>query len=608
VSAGAREALLQRLHEQPGDVAAWEALIDHHLGAGEPRAAAELAERRLHQWPQRAGLWARYGRALMAGGQAAAAAEALGAAVARAPADLDLRAELIQALIRSLRFEPALAAADEGLQLDPRSAALRLLRARALLLLRRTDEAAAAFREALAAGAPPGQVGAIGLIALRKVCDWRDEAAIVDHTLLRAQQQLAAGRAPDLIPGHLLLFADAPALARQIAEAQAPRCRPPGPGPRPPRAGRRLRIGYLSADLRNHAMGHLTTGVMAAHDRARVEVYALSLSPSDPRDQVEARARAAVDRFERLPPAPPAEMAAAVRALGIDVLIDLMGLTVGGRLDLCAQRPAPLQLTWLGFPGTTGARCFDGALVDRHVAPDPAHFTEPLVHLPGCYQPPNPAWRAGPPTPRAAWGLPDEVPVLGSFSQPQKLDPRTFQSWMALLRDHPDAVLWQIAAFDGSRRRLQMAAAAAGVRPERVIFADYVDHAAHLERLRHVTLGLDTRCWGSHTSARELLWAGAPLVTVAGGQMAARVGASLLREAGLPELVADSADAARALADGLLRDPGAMARARAQVEAARAGPLFDVGAFTRGLEDAVHALWDGRRDSRRDVPEGGGPG
>lgn len=354
----------------------------------------------------------------------------------------------------------------------------------------------------------------------------------------------------------------------------------------PAEARRKLRIGYVSGDFHNHATALLMVQMLEARDRERFEVTLYSHSPRDG-SEVEARVRAACERFVDMNAMSERQMAEAIHADGIDILVDLKGHTYRNRLGVFAHRPAPIQVTWLGFPGTTGADYVDYFIGDRWVTPlaHAEHYSECLAQMPHSYQP-NDGRRARPePSTRARCGLPEDAVVLGCFNQSFKISPENFAAWMRILQRTPRTVLWLLFDNQQAMDNLRREAAAAGVDPARLIFAPRVPVQAHLARLPLADFMLDNWPCNAHTTASDALWMGVPMVTLQGEIFASRVAGSLLHGVGLGELVcrdvAQYVDTAVALAD----DPARLQRLRAHLDAGRASfPLFDGARFAADLE------------------------
>jgi predicted O-linked N-acetylglucosamine transferase (SPINDLY family) len=366
----------------------------------------------------------------------------------------------------------------------------------------------------------------------------------------------------------------------------------------PPRAaGGRLRIGYLSGDFRRHPVGLRVADTLAHHDRSRCEVIALSYGRTTPEDeQARRRIVESVDRFVDLADVAPGDVAAHIAAAGVDVLVDLAGHTSDSRLRALARRPAPIQISWLGFPGTTGAAFVDYFVADAWTAPTGAEpqFVEQLLRLPHTFFPADRSRVVGRPLTRGEYGLPAHGPVACSFNQTFKISPPVFALWMRMLRDVPGATLWLARAEPEVAARLRAAAQSHGVDGTRLVFAPRLaDEAAHLARYAVADLALDTWPYNSHSTASDALWAGCPLLTLSGESFASRVAGSLLHAAGVADLVTSDPDAFVAHGVALLGDAAARAALRTRVSEARdAGPLFDVAGFVRALEAGYRECWE----------------
>jgi hypothetical protein len=282
-----------------------------------------------------------------------------------------------------------------------------------------------------------------------------------------------------------------------------------------------------------------------------------------------------------------ADLARRIRDDGIDILVDLKGFTRDGRLGVLARRPAPIQVTWLGFPGTCGADFVDYIIGDPVVTPlaDQAVFSERIAQMPWSYQPNDRQRPLGEPLPRARCGLPAQAFVFCSFNASFKILPPVFERWCRLLRAVPGSVLWLLESNPQAMANLAREAAARGVDPARIVFAPFVPPEQHLPRLMAADLFLDTSPYNAHTTASDALWVGLPVVTCQGETFAARVAASLLRAAGCEELVTHRLDDYEALALALVRDPARLTALRMRLAGSRMTlPLFDSTGFSRDLE------------------------
>ncbi len=413
-------------------------------------------------------------------------------------------------------------------------------------------------------------------------------------------------RAMDLVePLAPTFITDDPLVLRAYAEAGAELAGSTAPTIAERRAPRkdcegRLRIAYLSSDVREHPVARLLAGVLARHDRScfEVTVYALGReNDAAPRKRI----RESTEHFVALEAPTDRELAERIARDEQDILIDLMGHTALNRARVLAAHPAPVLASWLGFPGTLGSRLVDYLITDGFTSPEGAepHYAEQLVRLPHGFLPCDVSQTINAPLPRAAYGLSEHAIVLCSFNQTRKLNPGLFDTWMAILREIPAAILWLTDEHPLAVTNLRKEAAARGVDGERLVFAPRAPSAAdYLARYRVADLALDTFPYNSHSTAADTLWAGCPLVTLSGRSFASRVCGSLLRAAALPELVTSSPDEYRATVIQLARDPAARETLRSRLATARASsPLFETEGFTRSLERAYLAIHERARQA-----------
>jgi protein O-GlcNAc transferase len=493
------------------------------------------------------------------------------------------------------RTDEALAAYADALALQPDFVLALSNRAFLLHALGRLEEADPALEQLLAVD-PHHAYAAGKLLSARLLqCDWRDH----DRLLHGIEQGVAAGR-PAVTPlAFLAMSPDAPAqlacASIQAVHDHGGTALPAWAGARPARSGR-LRVAYVSADFRDHAMAYLMAGVFERHRDGPVEAFALSLTPAQD-TPLGRRLQAAFSRFIDVSQLGDEEVTRLMRdELGIDVAVDLMGLTQGARPGIFAQRVAPVQVNYLGHPGTTGTRYNDYILADRYLVPvaEEPSYGEAVVRLPSCFQA-NDERRVFPAEapPRTALGLPEAGFVFCSFHAAYKLHPDVFDLWMDLLRQVDGSVLWLVADRPQVAAHLADEARARGVDPARLVFAPRVDYAAHLARLQAADLVLDTFPFNAGTTASDALWAGVPLVTRSGSAYAARMAGSLLQAAGLAECITADAAAYETLALELARTPARLAALRQRLAAGRRAPggLFDTGSFTQWLEAAYVEMY-----------------
>ncbi len=356
----------------------------------------------------------------------------------------------------------------------------------------------------------------------------------------------------------------------------------------------RIRLGYLSGDFHQHSTAHLMAELFERHNRDRFEVVAYSYGPDD-NSPMRARLDSAFDRFIDIHALSHREAARVIHADKVDILIDLKGYTHHARPAIAAYRPAPVQVSYLGYPATMGTDFIDYIIVDPFVVPSSQQpfFSERLVYLPGSYQV-NDGRRevAKARTSRQDCGLPSEDLVLCSFNNSYKISPVFFDIWMRLLRSVPGSVLWLLEPNELVKGNLRSEAEKRGVDPGRLVFAPLVSSAEHLGRHRHADLFLDTLPCNAHTTASDALWAGLPVLTCSGGTFAGRVAGSLLTAIDMPELVTGSLEEYEQLALALARDPQRLIALRQKLENNRdASALFDLPKLTGNIEAAYARMW-----------------
>jgi predicted O-linked N-acetylglucosamine transferase (SPINDLY family) len=380
-----------------------------------------------------------------------------------------------------------------------------------------------------------------------------------------------------------------------VAEVK-PRGRNPG----------RLRIGYLSSDLRSHAIGSLMAEVFELHDRSKVEVFAYYCGVPASDDPMQVRIKAAVEHWIDVSTMDNASLAGRIAADGIDILVDINGYTKDARPVMLAMRPAPIIVNWLGYPGTMGSPYHHYIIADDWIIPKEheIYFSETVKRLP-CYQP-NDRKRAilERPVTRAEVKLPEDAMVYCCFNGAQKISRFTFDRWMTILSRVPDSVLWLLQGNGIAMKRLVELAAERGIAAHRIIWAPTLIRAHHLARYALADLFLDTVPYGAHTTASDALWTGVPILTLSGHSFASRVCGSLARAAGVPDLVCSTPEeyVERAVAFGQDRTP--LKRYREQLRANRdTCPLFDSDLLVRRLEGLYREMWDELHDGRRPRPD-----
>ena len=438
----------------------------------------------------------------------------------------------------------------------------------------------------------------LGMLAYDRLrsCDWTDHETLAQEIVegIRAGRKSCRPFALMAIPSSA---SDHGLAARTFAQDKFPTASYPlWRGERYSHS--RLRVAYVSPDFREHPVSHLMTGIFQRHDRSRFETIAISIGMNDHSD-FRARLEQSFDQFLDLAPLSSLQIAQRIRELEVDVLVDLAGYTSDGRPDIFTHRPAPVQVGFLGYPGTLGSQTMDYILADRHVIP-PEHkasYVEEVVYLPDTYLPTDSGLKISPNTPtRAECGLPEEGAVLCAFSHNFKIHPALFATWMRVLQQAPGSVLWLAAREGPMRDNLRSAALARGVDPARLVFAKRVPKIEdHLARYRLADLFLDTWPYNAHTTAADALSAGLPVVTLQGDAFPARVAASLLHAIGLPELITTSMHGYEVLAQQLLSDRPRLADIKSRLGVNKVTqPLFDSDRFCRNLEAAFSAMQPAR--------------
>ncbi|MDA3307634.1 MULTISPECIES: tetratricopeptide repeat protein [Stenotrophomonas] len=550
-----RQHLQQAIARQPGDFVAWVMLADVELEAGDIAAGEQAARRALQLRPNHPEALARLGRVAWMAGAHADAAALLGQASALAPQHPGI----------ALWLGHALEDADDA------------------------EGAAAAYRRAHALMPDEPYIAAQRLAWQRRLCDWQD----VDALSTQVRAALASGQGA--VEPFAFLSEDASA-AEQLACARARAAVIAGSVRPLPAVKMRtrgpLRVGFLSNGFGAHPTGLLTVALLEhlRHDPA-LQLHLFALNRADG-SRIRDRLQAAT-RLHDVAALRHADIAARIRAQGIDLLFDLRGWGGGGTPEVLAMRPAPLQLNWLAYPGTSGARWLDAVVADEFVLPaslEP-HFSERVLRLSRAFQPSDNTRTLEPSPSRAECGLPAQGVVFCCFNNSYKLNPRSMGRAFAVLQAVPGSVLWLLSGPGQADARLRAAAQAAGVDPARLVFMAKLPHPQYLARYQLADLFLDTHPYNAHTTASDALWAGCPVLTCPGDTFAARVAGSLNHHLGLSRMnVVDDA-AFIAAASALGNDPSALAALRAELAQARdRSGLFDMAGFARDLSALLQRL------------------
>jgi predicted O-linked N-acetylglucosamine transferase (SPINDLY family) len=499
-------------------------------------------------------------------------------------------------------FADAEASFREAARLDPENARVQVDIGSLCIVQEKFDEAEAPLTRALELDPGNPYAATMRLYGRLRRCVWDG----LDASLGELRGIIADDRsrmAYNAVPFPLLAMPLGPDVelaaarhwARQIAASVAAQRLPDSAAARPPQ--KRLRVGFVSSDFRDHPVAYLLTECCERIDRTRIETFAYSLVPED-KSAFGQRVLRAFEHFADLAAQPAESIAQRIRGDGIDVLLDLNGYTTHSKSAVFVLKPAPVQISWLGYLGTLGAEWYDYVLTDRFVCPPRLQpcFTERFLYLPDCYCPSDTRRPVAPrAASRAACGLPESGLVFCCFNSSYKILPAVFDVWMRLLAAVPASTLWLAPGNATARSNLRREAAARGVDPARLVFAPRMSLPEHLARHVHADLFLDTTPYNAGTTANDALFMGVPVLTCAGETMASRVAGSQLHAIGLPELVTTRLPEYEALALELARAPARLRDCRERLRVnRRTRPLFDMDRFARSLDQLLHAAWENR--------------
>ncbi len=490
------------------------------------------------------------------------------------------------------RPSAALDSFNQAIGISPDLAGAHFNRGHVLGQLKQWSASLASFDRALALGSD-----GVGLYGSRRhvkmqLCDWHD----YDVEKRELEERLSR-REPASPPFHTLVMSGSAALQRLAAESWIRKQHPPIDTQALAKYPRRdkIRIGYFSADFHGHATLYLMVRLFELHDLSSFETHAFSFGP-DSEDALRTRVQSACTRFYDVRQHSAVDIAALARAVNIDIAVDLKGLTQSGRPDIFAHRAAPIQVSYLGYPGTLGADYMDYLIADRTLVPESLerHYCEKLIFMPNSYQV-NDATRliADTACSREELGLPPTGFVFCSFNNPFKITPDIFDLWMRILKRVDGSTLWLFDDTSIAADNLRREASHRGVDSARLVFAPFMPLPLHLGRHRAADLFLDTWPCNAHTTASDALWAGLPVLTCTGESFASRVAASLLNALDMPELITSSFDEYEELAVELATHPQHLSRLQEKLHHQRlTSPLFDTQMFTKHLESAYRAIYE----------------
>ena len=524
-------------------------------------------------------------------------------AVTLQPEDANALGNRITILMDLERFDEAIEACDRLLALQPDFPAALLYRGLSLNFLGRLryEEAAKSFLRLWEKD--PNQPYALGYLlhAYAMSHDWSRDGLNAEAVRVAAQGKAASS------PFAFLGVTDDAQMQLKNAQACIQLTHPPAVTPiwKGQRwRNKKIRVAYLSSDLREHALSYLMVGVFEKHDRERFEIYGVSFRPPEG-GHFGLRSASSFDLFLDISRQSDEEVARLLVDMQIDIAVDLMGFTRGHRINIFSQRAAPLQVSYLGYPGTTGAPYIDYIVADDYVIPPQSreHYSESIAYLPDCFQGNDDRREIGAHRPtRSEVGLPEDAVVLCSFNNAYKIGPRMFDAWCRLLNARRECVLWLIGESEAARANLLREASSRGIDPQRLIFAERLAYGDHLARMSLADLFLDTLPFNAGTTASDALWAGLPVLTCSGDAFAARMAGSLLHTIGLPELVTHSLAEYERVALRLIDDRAGLAALCARLAVNRAeGPVFATERFCRNLESAYQVMYE--RSARGEPPE-----
>lgn len=552
-------------------------------------------EKALAASPGVAGFHLNRAQALAALGRCDEALAAYDKTIALAPGDPGGHVEKANLLRRLSRLEDSFACFNKALALDPRCEDAVAGRAATLLEAGFRRDALRDYETLAELRGDENHLIELRGFIRRQMCDW----SLLSSERRRIEENLSRGK--DVASAFAILsVSDSEAINSKAAALMAPRATVEPFPPRPP--GEKIRIGYFSADFHDHATAHLLVNVLENADRGAFELIGFSFGPERD-DAYRRRIAAAVDAFLDVRLLSDDAVANLAREKGVDIAVDLKGFTKGHRAGILARRAAPIQVNYLGYPGSMGVDYMDYIVADRTVVPDDARafFAEKVIHLPGAYQPNDPGKAvSGKVFVRAEVGLPEDAFVYCCFNNAYKILPDLFDVWMRILSRVPRAVLWLIADNEAASDNLRREAARRGIDESRLVCSPRLPLAEHLARHRLADVFLDTLPYNAHTTASDSLFAGVPVVTCPGQTFAGRVAASLLKAVGLPELIAGSLTEYEALAVELASRPEKLAALRAYLfNHGKTSALFDARAYARRLEKAYAEIY---RRHRQGLP------
>lgn len=490
------------------------------------------------------------------------------------------------------RWREAVESYDQALSIEPFYPQALMNRGNALVELRDNEAAVQSYTDALSIDPNIPYLAGTLLHVNMQQCQWADYHDRVEALL----RDLAAGR-PVCLPFPLLSLTDDVVLHKRASQAWIESTHKRARAawvPKECSVNRRFKIGYFSGDFCNHPVAYLTAGLFETHDRSRFEIFAFSFG-ADAQDEMRVRLERTFDHFLDVKDCTDSQLITRARECDLDIAVDLTGLTKGCRPAVFLARVAPIQMSYLGYPGTTGIPEMDYVVVDKMIAEpaDAEHYTEKFIRLPHSYQANDPSRKPSDRIfSRDELGLPVTGFVFCCFNNNYKINPSMFDCWMRILQSVPDSVLWLREATAQTAQNLRCAAQERGVDGARLVFASRIESMGdHLARQRVADLFIDALPYNAHTTASDALWAGVPVLTCKGRSYAGRVGASLMAALDLNELITSDLEEYVQVAVALAKDPARLDGLRVKLQQQlRTGPLFDIQRFTRNFEQALQKV------------------
>lgn len=598
--------LLQQLIEtEPENADAWHNCGAILSGLGQQNEALEYLKKAVELEGENALFLSSLGSLLEGLGQTQEACQYLAKAI-------EIDADFMPAYLRLAKlyqdmgsYEQAEGLAVKALQLEPQSSETWMRYATILDLQKRYRESMRAYKNAYAFNNNNHEAFIYYVRACRYICNWSNLEALEEKVNQLVASELISHRPLSEDPWSFTVrnmdVAMTQAVARRYAQQREQRVSQTGIRfNHQPEAKEKLKIAYISGQFYNHPSMHLMVDLFKRHDRNQFEVHLFSYGKNDG-SYYRQRAEQDADVFHEVKDLDFIAIAQKIYEAGIDILIDQRGHTLGNKQEIYALRPAPVQVTYLGYPATTGADYIDYLVVDPTVVPEEhrQYYTESLAYMPHTYQissgnvlPPQDEMT------REKCGLPEDKIIYCSFNTAYKIEPVIFGIWMSILKAVPESIMWLLENDDETTRNLRVAAEQAGVSSDRLIFAPKMSKPDHFARTKLADIFLDTYICNAHTTTADAIWAGVPVITCLGEHFASRVAGSIVKAAGMDELVVDTLDQYQQLAIELGQTPARLQQVKDKLQSC-AAPLFKPEDYVKAWESLLQKMWQARLNGER---------